>query len=236
MAGPQTPQQQINALWDGAAAEYDGAPGHGMHDDRQVAAWKLALGALLPPAAPGDPRPRVLDAGTGTGVIALLVAELGYDVLGVDLSRGMLAHALRKARLSRLSARFRAADAIDPPGETGSYDAVINRHVLWTLTDPSRALRNWLRLLRPGGRLIVIDGLWGKTSDSRLGDLAAALPLIQPDVTLEDITTLVRDAGFSGVAVSDLAAVDAIERDIINDSEFQPHYVVTAVRPERRDA
>ncbi|NWF79404.1 MAG: methyltransferase domain-containing protein [Chloroflexi bacterium] len=45
-------------------------------------------------------------------------------------------------------------------GATGSVDVVISRHLLWTLSDPPRALSSWQDLLRPGGLLLVIDGLW----------------------------------------------------------------------------
>src|SRR5438552_1132102 len=74
-------QTKINEMWNGAAGDYDSRPSHGIEDPKQAAAWKDALRPLLP-APPAD----VLDVGTGTGIIALLLAELGYRVLGVDLS------------------------------------------------------------------------------------------------------------------------------------------------------
>jgi SAM-dependent methyltransferase len=40
----------------------------------------------------------------------------------------------------------------------GSYDAVVCRHLVWTLTDPAAALRDWARVLKPGGRLMIFDG------------------------------------------------------------------------------
>ena len=52
-----------------------------------------------------------------------------------------------------------------PPFGPGSFDAVTNRHLLWTLTDPATALRNWHALLRPGGVLVVIDGIWPHDDD-----------------------------------------------------------------------
>src|SRR5699024_6087406 len=52
-------------------------------------------------------------------------------------------------------------DASDPPFEPASVDVVLARHILWTLPHPSAALRRWAGLLRPGGRLVLIEGRWG---------------------------------------------------------------------------
>jgi SAM-dependent methyltransferase len=219
-------QAKINALWDGASAEYDATPSHGIHDDEQRAAWSAVLKAMLPPL-PAD----ALDVGTGTGVIALLLAEMGYAVRGVDLSEGMLAHARRKARAAQLDARFEIADAHDPPGDAESLDAVVNRHVLWTLMEPSRALANWRRLLRPGGRLVIIDGLWGSKADDRIDDIAPSLPLLAPSTSLDDVRALVEGADFIDVTVSDLAELDRLEQRISGGANPQPHYVVAARKP-----
>ena len=42
----------------------------------------------------------------------------------------------------------------------GSVDAVLARHLLWTLPDPLAALARWVRLVRPGGRLVLVEGRW----------------------------------------------------------------------------
>ena len=217
-------QSRINDFWDAAANDYDQRPSHNFQTAAQEAAWKTALTAFLP-APPCD----VIDVGTGTGVIAIALAELGYRVVGIDLSEGMLAKARDKAR--ELDVRFVAGDAIDPPGEAESVDAVVSRHVLWTLTDPPRALRNWLRLLRPGGRAVIIDGLYGANPDSRLGDLAAALPLLDTAVTLDHVRRLVEAAGFADVSLHQLPEVDRIENDLMHRTTAAPHYVVTAFKP-----
>ncbi len=47
-----------------------------------------------------------------------------------------------------------------PPLDEGAYEVVLARHVLWALPDPGLALDRWLRLLTPGGRLVLIDGRW----------------------------------------------------------------------------
>ncbi len=42
-----------------------------------------------------------------------------------------------------------------------SVDAVLARHIVWALPDPHAALRRWVSLVRPGGRLVLIEGVWG---------------------------------------------------------------------------
>jgi len=145
---------RIARWWDADAAVYDDAAGHAMSDPIEAAAWRRVLERTLP-AAPAD----VLDVGTGTGSLALLAAELGHVVTGVDLSEGMLARAKDKATRAGQSIGFIHARAEDPP--PGPFDAIIERHVLWTIPDPVAALRAWRSVTRRGGRLVLLEGSWG---------------------------------------------------------------------------
>jgi SAM-dependent methyltransferase len=145
---------RIRRWWDDDAAAYDDAAGHAMSDPVEAAAWRRVLEQTLP-AAPAD----VLDVGTGTGSLAIVAAELGHTVTGVDLSEGMLGRAKEKAASTGLSIAFVHARAEEPPA--GPFDAVIERHVLWTIPDPVEALRAWLSATRRGGRLVLLEGSWG---------------------------------------------------------------------------
>lgn len=146
-------QERIRAWWDRDAHTYDASAGHAASDPVEAAAWRTALTRTLPPAPA-----RVLDIGAGTGAMSLLAAELGYAVTALDLSDGMLSKARAKASERGLDLTFVHRPAEDPP--VGPFDAVMERHVSWTLPDPVATMRAWRDVVRPGGRLVLFEGSW----------------------------------------------------------------------------
>ncbi|QOV39352.1 class I SAM-dependent methyltransferase [Streptomyces ferrugineus] len=140
--------------WDAAAPTFDDEPDHGLRDPEVRRAWASRLRSWLP-ERPSD----VLDVGCGTGSLSLLAAEQGHRVTGVDRSPAMVA--LARAKLAGRDAVFLAGDAVAPPVGEERFDVVLVRHVLWALPDPGRVLRHWRALLRPDGRLVLIEGVWG---------------------------------------------------------------------------
>jgi ubiquinone/menaquinone biosynthesis C-methylase UbiE len=101
-----------------------------------------------------------LDIGTGTGQFALYLAGLGFNVTGIDISEKMIACAQKKAAQCRLDINFRPGDAESPDFENNTFDVIVSRNLLWTLPDPGKAIREWHRILKPGGKIIVSDGFW----------------------------------------------------------------------------
>lgn len=86
----------------------------------------------------------------GTGFFALLFAEMGHKVTGVDLSAGMLKKAKYNADNMGLKIDFFHRDAEYLPFENSSFDLVTNKFLLWTLQQPSCAVREWKRVLKTG--------------------------------------------------------------------------------------
>ena len=142
--------------WDAAAATFDDDADHGLRDPDVRAAWAGLLDAVMP-----GPPARILDLGCGTGSLAVLLAQAGHEVTAVDASAPMLALARAKAATARVRIDVVRADAADPPLRPASVDVVLCRHVLWSLPDPDAVLATWTRLLRPGGRLVLVEGSWG---------------------------------------------------------------------------
>ncbi len=100
----------------------------------------------------------MVDLGTGTGRLLELFSPLYRRGVGVDLSREMLAVA--RANLERAGvahAQVRQGDIYAPPVERDAHDLVTIHQVLHYLEDPAAAIREAARLLRPGGRLVIVD-------------------------------------------------------------------------------
>jgi SAM-dependent methyltransferase len=227
---------QITAAWDQGAAGYDRLPRHGLLHDDERTAWRRLVAAILgDPAHAHVPRREVLDVGTGTGTLALTAAELGHDVIGIDLSERMLLAARRRSIETGIAIDWRIGDAEDPPVPPASLDAVVSRHVAWTLADPVRAAGAWRDRLRPGGLVAVIDGFyppdpalrrWLTAGAERLRSIGssgavdghayppsvdAALPLLH-QTSPTALASMLRSAGFERVTVRRLGEIDRIER------------------------
>src|SRR5437870_463126 len=147
-------KQQVAAHWGRRAADFDEDFGHSIRTAAERAAWDRIFDLVVGARSGLD----VLDAGCGTGFLSLELASRGHRVVGVDFAPAMLGEARRKAAEQGLAIRFEEADAEQLSYPPGSFDLVVSRHVLWTLPHPEAAIDEWIRLLRPGGRLAVIDG------------------------------------------------------------------------------
>jgi RimJ/RimL family protein N-acetyltransferase/protein-L-isoaspartate O-methyltransferase len=150
--------------WDAEAASFDEPADHGLRDPAVRAAWRDLLLAAMPPAPA-----RVADLGCGTGTLSLLLADEGYAVDGVDLSPEMVRLARAKAG-DRSGVGFAVGDASAPALPESAYDVVLCRHLLWALPDPVAALRRWAALLRPGGRIVLVEGFWWNRAGLRAAD------------------------------------------------------------------
>ena len=147
-------KRQVAAHWDRRAARFDADFGHSIATAAERAAWDRILDLVLPGAAPLD----ALDLGCGTGFLCFELAARGHRVTGVDFAPAMLALARQKAAERGVAIRFESADAEALLFPTASFDLAMCRHLLWTLPHPEAAIAEWVRVLRPGGRLVVIDG------------------------------------------------------------------------------
>jgi ubiquinone/menaquinone biosynthesis C-methylase UbiE len=155
MASPDTDivKRQVAAHWGRRAAHFDEDFGHSIRTPEERAAWDRVFALAMGGRQALD----ALDIGCGTGFLSLELAARGHRVTGIDFAPAMLALAKEKAAEAGAAIRFEEADAENLPFAPASFDLVITRHVLWTLPHPEAAIDEWMRVLRPGGRLAVID-------------------------------------------------------------------------------
>lgn len=135
-----------NRYWDGKSQNYDREM---QFLDRKLfgdsRAWACGQ-------ATGD----TLEVAVGTGLNLPLYPE-GVTLTGIDLSDGMLAIARGRAERLGHPVTLRRADAHDLPFDADSFDTVVCTLGLCAIPDDGKALREMARVIRPGGRLILLD-------------------------------------------------------------------------------
>jgi SAM-dependent methyltransferase len=143
----------------------------------------------------------------------------------------MLDELVAHATARDLTVDARLGDAVAPAFDPARFDAVTSRHLLWTLREPAVAFGTWRQLLRPGGRLVAVDGFWftewddddvpALFADHYTATTRSELPFMHlggPEPILEQL----RAAGFVDVAADrrpDLALGDGVP------------YLITATAP-----
>lgn len=143
-------ESAIQRQFGAAAARYAASDYHGAGAD---------LAAMLDAASPRADE-RVLDVGCGAGHTALAFAPRVREVVGLDLTEAMLAEASAlAARRGIRNLRTEQGDAMALPHADASFDLVTCRQCAHHFERPALALREIARVLRPGGRLVLVDSV-----------------------------------------------------------------------------
>jgi ubiquinone/menaquinone biosynthesis C-methylase UbiE/DNA-binding transcriptional ArsR family regulator len=141
-------EAQASAYFEANAADWDRI--------RKLHLPEADIEAAVLRAAGEGPFDLMIDAGVGAGRMIEVFAERVKRAEGFDTSRKMLALA-RAALDGEPKAAVQLGDIYDPPHPPSSADLVTIHHVLHFLADPARALKEAARLLKPGGRLVIVD-------------------------------------------------------------------------------
>lgn len=214
-------KDQIRRHWDRRAPTFDAQKNHGIHTDQQKKAWIDLFTAVL------GPRPLdVLDVGCGTGFLSLLLAEQGHSTTGIDFAKDMLDEARRKAEAQNLPAKFLPGDAEHPPEDLGTFDLVCMRHVIWTLPNPALAAANWKKRLKPGGRILLIEGKFAATNrKDEYAAIVESLPFAGGQ-SADDVIHVLEGAGFDACSSQPL-----MDTAYWIDPPLFSRYLVTATNP-----
>lgn len=144
--------QRVRDYWTVRTPDFSTVRKNELHSELSQR-WLREMNAYLPQGTSLD----ILDAGTGTGYFAILLARAGHRVTGIDLTPAMLSEAKMTAAQFGVSVCFRSADVQSTGLAPASFDVIVSRNVTWTLPDPAMAYREWYRLLRPGGIVLNFD-------------------------------------------------------------------------------
>lgn len=149
--------ERVRRMFAAIARSYD--LNNRLHSFGRDQAWRRAA-VRMAGVREGE---EVLDCACGTGDLTLAFARTGAKrIVGTDFTQEMLDIAgdkLPKARLRDASGRvsFRRADAMDLPFEDGSFDVVSIAFGIRNVADPKRAIAEFFRVLRPGGRVVILE-------------------------------------------------------------------------------
>ncbi|AFQ42620.1 class I SAM-dependent methyltransferase [Desulfosporosinus meridiei] len=206
-------QNRIEKYWEGEASRYSEGIWQEVNSFK-----KLAWSDLLEHYRPAGNPLRVLDIGTGPGFFTLLTAEMGFNVTAVDCSQNMLLEAQKNLEQLGLHAEFLVMDSHTLPFADNTFDLILCRNLTWTLYDPQTAYREWYRVLKRRGRLLVFDANWSL----RLHD-----PERQASY-LEDMAEAER-RGIHRPGHVDPQEGERIAKDLFLSSRLRPHWDVGAL-------
>ncbi|WP_246079361.1 class I SAM-dependent methyltransferase [Parasedimentitalea maritima] len=185
-------KEEIRSYWSDRAATFDDSPSHLIENQYGLSAWQdfICRSFELGPDQMLIGK-QVLDIACGTGEISRVLCSLGAEVVGLDFSEKM--HARAKEKLMGKSWSPLLCDAENLLGVVDdAFDFAVTRHLAWTLTKPEKAYAEWRRVLKPGGRLLLVDGNWeqGHSFLYRLrrqfADFLSPLPAKSPKETAKD--------------------------------------------------
>jgi SAM-dependent methyltransferase len=166
-------------IFNARAATYGSDPNSNLHTIPKELGelYRLDLEEVLGGFAENN---SVLEVGAGSGTFTLLLDSWGCkQIIGTDISDGMLSVA--RTRLPHCSFKLVTKEVEPNLFPPASFDLIISRQLACHLIDPIAVFECWKMWLKPGGRIVVIDGLWTRQdwgpSTSQWGALVEERPL-----------------------------------------------------------
>lgn len=150
-------QQEVEQYWEGEAELYSEGIQKELNGFQREAWLKLILDH-----APQQDSLHVLDIGCGPGFFSVILSSAGHLVTAIDCTDNMLEEARLHSSREGVNVTFRKMDSHKLDFAAESFDLIVCRNVTWSLADPQSAYKEWGRVLKPGGRLLVFDANWNR--------------------------------------------------------------------------
>jgi ubiquinone/menaquinone biosynthesis C-methylase UbiE len=214
--------EKIGAYWDGRSSTFDAE-----HDTEDRGAWESVLEKLL-----GDDRSKtILDMGTGTGFLANMTARMGYPSIGLDVSLEMMRLAVVHAAEYGSNAVFMRGNVLELPFMGKTVDFIINARLLWTMLTPDLCIKEWFRVLKPGGGIYCFNrmkegvGLVSNDVNPVYQDEEVRGLLAIRNARMEELTVLFERNGLEQVRIEKLPGLTRPEFD------YDPWFVLAGSKP-----
>lgn len=102
----------------------------------------------------------ILDIGTGPGFFSIILSKKNHNVTGIDCTKNMIDEARKNADVANVNPKLIVMDSHKLEFQDNTFDLILSRNVTWTLVDPIKAYKEWMRVLRPNGTLLIFDANW----------------------------------------------------------------------------
>lgn len=145
-------QEKITNGWEISAKGYSNIVQDDFHSPgREI--WTDEILSRAPQKGPME----ILDVGTGPGVFATILSLAGHHLTGIDISPKMLEQAKANSARYGVSPTYLLMNSQELTFAENSFDMIVSRDVVWIMEHPEEVYASWLRILKPGGRIVVFD-------------------------------------------------------------------------------
>ena len=224
--GKERVMEVIKDYWDKKSEAFDID-----REEEELIRWENVLIGLI-----GEDRNKsIVDIGTGTGFLANLTGRSGYPTIGIDISGEMLKYAVKRGEECGSSAIYMEGTAMVLPFADSSVDYIVNARLIWTLTEVENVLKEWNRVIRPGGGCLCFNTMKegvGITVKERkkefYQDEEADSSLEISGASMDELKELMNKSGFSDVEIRKLPELGKVGKDNLKGEicDYESWYVI----------